>query len=34
MVDGPGDADLVDAKAVVAFEKWFSTSLCVRQRRT
>ena len=34
MVDRPDVVYLVDAKAVVAFEKWFPTSLCVRQRRT
>ena len=34
MVDGPGVAHLVDAKAVVAFEKWSPASLCVRQLRT
>ena len=34
MVDGPGVAHLVDAKAVVAFEKWSPTSLRVWRRRT
>ena len=34
MVDGPGVVRLMDATAMVAFEKWFPTGLCVRQRRT
>ena len=34
MVDEPGVVDLMDAKAVVAFEQWSPTSLCVRRRRT
>ena len=34
MVDGPGVIHPVDATAVVAFEKWSPTGLCVRQRQT
>ena len=34
VVDGPGVVHLVDATAMVAFEKWSPTSLCVRRWRT
>ena len=34
MVDGPGVMHLVDAMAVVAFEKWSATNRCVRQQQT
>ena len=34
MVDTPGVVHLMDAKAVVAFEKWSPTSMCVWPWRT
>ena len=34
MGDKPSVVRLMDAKVVVAFEKWSPTSMCVRQRRT
>ena len=34
MVYEPGVVRLMDAKAVVAFEKWSPTTLCAQRRRT